>query len=130
MLSTRLAALKRWPSDEEVVPSLQCAAKGWRNCALTNSANAAEHVSSRMYHACNHESLACVVPEHDARHLAQAEADRIRRAAVSNSEAYYRARPDYRGGKPFGKAFLPGWLNRVNLTRQAINAAARNLGLA
>lgn len=34
------------------------AAKGWRNCALTSSANAAEYVSSRMCHACNHESLA------------------------------------------------------------------------
>ncbi len=29
------------PSDDEVVPSPQCSAKGWRNCALTRSTSAA-----------------------------------------------------------------------------------------
>ena len=28
--------LKFWPSDDDVVPSPQYAAKGWRNCALTS----------------------------------------------------------------------------------------------
>ena len=52
---------------------------------------------------------------------------RVALAVQDKREAYYRARPDYLHGKPFGKAFLPGWLNRVNLIRAVINTAARNL---
>ncbi len=40
-LSALLPVRKFWPSDDEVVPSPQCSAKGWRNCALTRSASAA-----------------------------------------------------------------------------------------
>ena len=42
VLSALLPALKRWPSDDEVVPSPQFSAKGCRNCALTSSASASE----------------------------------------------------------------------------------------
>ena len=51
----------------------------------------------------------------------------IKQAALSIQNArehYYRARPAYsKNGRPFGVAFLAGWLNRVNLTRAAINIA-------
>ena len=40
--SARPPALKRWPSDEDVVPSPQWPANGCRNWALTSSASAAE----------------------------------------------------------------------------------------
>ena len=51
-------------------------------------------------------------------------------AIQDKREAYYRARPDYLHGHPFGIAYLAGWLNRVELTRAAIHAAAHDLGTA
>ena len=45
--------------------------------------------------------------------------------AIQDSRAnYYRARPAVLNGKPFRSRFLAGWLNRVDLTRRAISAAA------
>ncbi len=41
VLSALLPVRKFWPSDDDVVPSPQCSAKGCRNCALTSSASAA-----------------------------------------------------------------------------------------
>ena len=58
VLSALLPVRKFWPSDDEVVPSPQCSAKGWRNCALTRSASAAPQVSSRMCRACSQASFA------------------------------------------------------------------------
>ena len=42
-------------------------------------------------------------------------------AAVQDARAaYYRARPATLRGRPFRTRFLPGWLDRVALTRQAV----------
>ena len=47
VLSALLPVRKFWPSDDDVVPSPQCSAKGWRNCALTSFASAAPWVFRR-----------------------------------------------------------------------------------
>ena len=55
---------------------------------------------------------------------------RVALAVQDQRAAYYRARPAVLNGKPFRSRFLAGWLNRVDLTRAAINTGAKNLGLA